>query len=404
MSLLRDLLPEQWRWHLATFLRPIGQCNNCFQGSIDLPGVNISRPALSPYPPLTWDLFKCSLSINTHHYSIDLTEGPFRNKIQPYHVLTFQLEPIRARHFLPAEGPECERFSASLQQVESEVIGLLDPMLEPIVSSSKRLYWALTQPTSYFKSHVLFRQQDEWTNFYMAVSSSTIAICTATVYGNFDQHDHMYMNRLQVTCLPYSQENLKHARELICQATGGKTVSHAGLAGIMPWHFKFLAGNWAVLDASKCYNSCPHSEEEDSKDAKKNKSFTSHEFEDMLSRMMQSKCSITANAGSMKQLAEMEGSQLFQYLEMVLKKEEMKLQEQAQPAELRSMLDDLKETLQGQFSSAEEYVEFQNNHDQEVYERKGYCAPYGCQRGPNKEDNMEEEEGEEEAADVVDHQ
>jgi hypothetical protein len=95
----------------------------------------------------------------------------------------------------------------------------------------------------------------------------------------------------------------------------------------------------------------------------------------------------------------MEGSQLFQYLE----REERKLHEQAQPAELRSMLDDLKETLQGQFSSAEEYVEFQNKHGLEAYERQRYCAPYGCQRGPNKEDNMEEEEGEEEAADVVDH-
>ena len=80
------------------------------------------------------------------------------------------------------------------------------------------------------------------------------------------------------------------------------------------------------------------------------------------------------------------------------------MHEQAQPAELRSMLDDLKETLQGKFSSAEEYVEFQNKHDREVYERKGYWAPYGCQWRVNKEDNMEEEEGEEEAADVVDHQ
>ena len=70
----------------------------------------------------------------------------------------------------------------------------------------------------------------------------------------------------------------------------------------------------------------------------------------------------------------------------------------------RSMLDDLKGTLQGQFSSAEEYVEFQNKHDREVYERKGYCAPYGCQWRVDKEDNMEEEKGEEEAADVVDHQ
>jgi hypothetical protein len=317
MSLLCDLLPKQWQWNLATFLRPTSDpCNNCCRGSVDMPGVHISHPDLSSYPLLTWDLFKCSLSIDIHHYSIDLTEGPFHSKIQTYPVLTFQLEPIHARHFLPAEGPECERFCASLQQVESEVIGLLDPMLEPIVSSSKRLYWVRTQPTSYFKSHVLYSPKDEWTNFYMAISGSTIAICTATVYGNFDQHDHMYMNRLQVTRLPYSQENLKHAQELICQATGDKNFS---CARFMPWQFKFLAGNWAVLDASECYDSCSHREgEEDGKDAKKKNSFTSHEFEEMLSRMMQSKCSITANVCRMKQLADMEGSQLFQYLEREL--------------------------------------------------------------------------------------
>ena len=51
-----------------------------------------------------------------------------------------------------------------------------------------------------------YKPMHEWTNFCMAISKlTTIGICSATVYGEFNQQDHAYVNQLQIIWLGASQ-------------------------------------------------------------------------------------------------------------------------------------------------------------------------------------------------------
>ena len=104
---------------------------NDMESCVDLPSVHIHQQAENPgLPQLKWDLFKCSIKVEPNSGSrLSHSKTLFK-----YPVLTFWLEPRNTRHFLPPEGPECMQFSRVLQQVKNDVIGLLDPMIEPILS------------------------------------------------------------------------------------------------------------------------------------------------------------------------------------------------------------------------------------------------------------------------------
>ena len=193
---LRDQLPASWHSVMHNFLKPGYNRSERFVDYLELPPVQITPE----FPLMTWDLFKCTISIEQKQCWTDC------RTLHGYHVLTLQLEPKNLKNE-----------EQILQQVQEEFVGLLRPILEPV---SKRFYWTPPQHTSFFKSYMLHAPADEWTNFYMAISSSAIAVCCSTLYENYELPEPMYIRRLQVYWLPLDLEKLELAKKLIWESSG----------------------------------------------------------------------------------------------------------------------------------------------------------------------------------------
>jgi hypothetical protein len=368
---LYSQLPDEWQTCVAQFLKAeVSDLRyyirrECF----NIPGDGTGAVIGQDCPELLqqqrrWDMFKYSLNIAC------LREENQFPAWEGCYALTFQLENQVTKNFLPPEGEECTRFSQVLQRVESEVVSLLDPMLDPLVSSSKRLYWSRAAPTSFLKSCIFFKPGDEWTNFYMAMSESTIAVCYATVYGSFEQQDHMYINRLRVIRMPFGKRGINTAKSCLSKDlnVSGQWIQSLGL-------------RWEVLDASECY--CNH----------KSNSLRGDEEEQgieesiALAEKMQRCCSLVGSKGHMKKVAEVSIDELFQGIEREINDRQRRLMKQQQPKEVVDIFNELQDEMRDVSASmtGEEYVKTGNEQDMQRFLAhysggSAAAAATGCER------------------------
>lgn len=324
--MLRAQLPERWRNYMDDWL-----CSDfgnwpAVQQTLDL---SPTCAGDNEGNKVAWDLFKCSFCVEPFLPSMN-------SRVQS---LTFQLENRVARNFLPVEEEACQSMSNMLQEVEREVFAIGDTLLQPLVESSERLYWSRSRPTSFFSSEIFFKRTDEWTNFYMAMDSRTVALCAITVYGQFEHQDHVYANRVRCIKMPFSLQALKFVEAYITQQVGEKDYS--GIVCDSPL--------WVVIKTRASTNH-DHSKQ-------------NQEGEEGLAETMQ-RCCTLMDVSRAEPIAELSTREVFRAIERIIYDAEKHAYEQnnAQGSMMRTIFDDISDDLRNHWQgmTASDYVEQSN--------------------------------------------